>query len=159
MKQRRVFALFAVILVAWPASASAATTEGMIGDGLTSIHYDANSGEMRIQPDGMPVGLFDIQSTAGIFVFIGQYPPGGCGNCPEPGTWTANRRAWAALPASAISSDFSFGTMANAGLLKPFLLSDLTLIGQLIAVAMATVSSFSRRRRDIGVRNCGGYVG
>jgi hypothetical protein len=103
----------------------AATTSGSSGDGKTSISYDVSTGEIVIQPDGQPVGLFDIQSASGIFIADARLPPGGLGLDVN----TANRKSWAALQPSAFLADFSLGAIAPPGLTNNFLLNDLTLTG------------------------------
>ena len=102
-------------------SSFAATTIGMAGDGETSLSYNAVTGEMRIQPDGMPVGLFQILSSSGIFT---TPPPTFCSFHLPCGP---HEMAWAALPAAANISDFSLGVITTPGLQLPFLLNDLTI--------------------------------
>jgi serralysin len=98
----------------------------MQGDGRTSIEYDAKTGEFTIQPDGTPVGLFDIQSASAIFNATAiTLPNQGLGLSVD----TATRKSWAALPAQAVNSDFSLGFIAAPGLQQAFLLNDLTLVG------------------------------
>jgi serralysin len=101
-----------------------ATTLGMQDDGRTSIQYDARTGEFTIEPDGTPVGLFDIRSASGIFNATAvTFPNPGLGLNVD----TASRKFWAALPAQAVNSDFSLGVIADPGLQQAFLLNDLTL--------------------------------
>src|SRR5262245_26140994 len=117
MKSICTFAIAFIALAMLSPTSAATTTIGMAGDGMTSLSYNATTGEMRIQPDQMPVGLFHILSASGILTGNATFPPGGscllelCG---------PHEIAWAALPASAIGSDFSLGMVANPGLTLPF---------------------------------------
>ena len=100
------------------------TVPGFQGDGLTSVLYNASTGEFRIQPDAQPVGLFQIVSSSAILT--------GSANLPFPAVFTANtttEKTWAANPPSAFLSDFSLGVIAAPGLSQSFLLNDLTLVG------------------------------
>src|SRR3990172_8270366 len=70
---RRRIVTFEVLEVRWLLS----TVEGIQGDGNTSVEYDPVTGAFAIQPDGDPVGLFDIRSDSGIFTPNAIFPSGG----------------------------------------------------------------------------------
>jgi hypothetical protein len=97
----------------------------MEGDGEPSIAYYAATGEFVIQPDGERVGLFDIQSAAGIFTANATFPPGGLGLDVN----RADRKSWAAFSQSAFTANFSLGVIAAPNLQQSFLLNDLTFVG------------------------------
>jgi len=123
MLRNTFLAVLTVLAVA--AVSQAATTAGAEGDGKTSISYDSATGAFGIQPDGQPVGLFEILSATNIFTnaAAGTLPPGGLGFDVK----AAGQMAWAALPASAITANHNLGVIAAPGLTQAFLLNDLTL--------------------------------
>jgi hypothetical protein len=114
----------AIVIVAARAC-SAVTFIGAAGDGKTSISYDPATGEMGIQPDGLPVGLFDIHSASGLFTASALLPSGGL----EFDVNGPDRKSWAGYQSDAFSANYSLGTIAPAGLTLQFLLSDLTVTG------------------------------
>jgi hypothetical protein len=119
----QAFAISLVAVTTCALTSTAATTVGSVGDGTPSVAYIATSGEMIIQPDSEPTGLFDIQSASGIFMGNAILPPRGLGLDVN----TANRISWAALTDNAFLMDFSLGRIAPAGLTQVFLLNDLTI--------------------------------
>jgi hypothetical protein len=88
------------------------------------VAYIAASGEITIQPDGVPIGLFDIRSDAGIFTADAIFPP----NELLPNIDTASRKIWVTQPINALTMNFSLGRISPPGLSLAFLLSDLRLI-------------------------------
>jgi serralysin len=94
----------------------------MRGDGMTSVEYDPMTGVITIEPDGHPVGLFNIQSTTGIFSGSATFPPGGL-----VAVNSTTEKSWLGLVP--FFNDHTLGAIAPAGLPLDFLLSDLTLVG------------------------------
>jgi hypothetical protein len=94
----------ALFLVAVAARASVAVTFiGATGDGKTSIYYDPATGEIGVEPDGLPVGLFDIKSASGLFTASALLPSGGLEfdvNGPE-------RKSWAGYQSDVFSATHS----------------------------------------------------
>jgi hypothetical protein len=147
MKSIRTFAIALTVVMLAVGTSAAATSEGAAGDGKTSISYDSATGAFGIQPDGQPVGLFDIRSATSIFNSTpATLPPGGLGLDVN----TAARKSWAALPAAAINADFNLGNIAATGLTKAFLLGDLTLVGS---------GGFGTNNRDLDLVYVGGTTG
>ena len=69
MKRRTVSTMIAsVALAVLFASVSSAAFLGTPGDGVSDFVYDSRSGEVVVDPDGEPVGAFQIRSESGIFV-------------------------------------------------------------------------------------------
>jgi hypothetical protein len=100
------------------------TVQGMLNDGKTSIEYDPTTGAVTIQPDGNPVGLFDIRSASSILTGSATFPPGGI-----LAVNTAEQKSWITSAANTITQNFSLGVIAPPGLALDFLLNDLTLVG------------------------------
>jgi hypothetical protein len=96
----------------------------MRGDGKTSVEYDPTTGVFTIQPDGNPVGLFDIQSVSGIFSGSATFPPGGI-----IAVNSANQKSWLGSTGSAFTQNYLLGTITIPGLPLDFLLNDLSLVG------------------------------
>jgi hypothetical protein len=124
MKSNRRNLIAVLVLFGIGNAGFAATVPGMVGDGMPTVFYDFATGEMGIQPDGNPIGLFDIESASSIFTADAILPPDALFT-----TNTQFRKSWSALPASAFESDFSLGIIAPPGLTFQFLLNNLTLIG------------------------------
>jgi hypothetical protein len=119
------FAVSLVIFALGGSSTVASTSPGAVGDDEPSVAYVAATGEMIIQPDREPIGLFQLLSASEFFIANANIPPGGLGFDVN-----SNReKAWAALPAQALIGDFSLGVIAPAGRSNDFLLNDLTLTG------------------------------
>jgi hypothetical protein len=88
------------------------------------VIYDAIKGEITLDPNGISsgVGLFDLQSTSGIFT--GTDP-----TFPPDGILTNDfdtRISWAALQASAFTQPFNLGPVAQPGINPSLLFADLT---------------------------------
>jgi hypothetical protein len=103
----------------------AATTLGSIGDDMPSVAYFQTAGEMIIQPDGVPIGSFYIQSASGIFVASSNFPPHGLGANID----TASEKAWTTLSVNAFTEDFSLGAIAPPGLPLAHVLEDFSIVG------------------------------
>jgi hypothetical protein len=93
-------------------TSTGATTQGSVGDGTPSVAYIATTGEMIVQPDGIPIGLFDIRSDTEIFTANAVFPPQEL----LPNIDTASRKIWVTQPANALTDDFSLGIIAPSGL-------------------------------------------
>jgi hypothetical protein len=124
VKSSRTFAMALLFVGSSVAASSAATVRGIAGDGHPSVYYVTATGEFGIQPDGVPIGIFEIRSESGIFTADAVFPPGTLFDIN-----TATRKGWAALGVNAIRQDFSLGVIATSGLSTEFLLHDLTLAG------------------------------
>jgi hypothetical protein len=125
MNMRHCFPIGLLIILIGSGTLHGTTRPGVVGDGEASIAYVAVTGEMIIQPDLEPIGLFDIVSASGIFMANATLPPRGLGLDVN----TANRISWAALRDNALISNFSLGMVGPSGLSQAFLLNDLTLTG------------------------------
>ena len=102
---RKLFA-FAMV-AAMTSSAAAATILGTAGDGKPSIQFNYLTGAVSVEPDGVPVGLFDILSDTPIFnATPAALPAGGLFT-----TDNTTEKAWASLGGSA-----AFTTELNLGL-------------------------------------------
>jgi hypothetical protein len=121
MLRNTFLAVLTVLAVA--AVAQATTTLGAPGDNKTSVVYDSATGNFTLQPDGQAVGLFWIRSATSIFSGMATLPGGGLGFDVN----AANEKAWAALPANAVSANFNLSNIAAPGLTQDFLLGDLTI--------------------------------
>jgi hypothetical protein len=128
MRSIRIFAIAIALMAVAVGTSVAATMEGAEGDGKTSIFYNGATGEWGIQPDGLPVGLFDIDArgmATDIFTAAATLPAGGLFQTNDP-----DRKSWAALPANAILgtvASYSLGVISAAGIPKADLLAGLTL--------------------------------
>lgn len=100
------------------------TVAGQPNDGKISVEYDPVTGAFVVQPDGNSVGLFDIQSAAGIFTGSAMFPPG-----TVVSVNSAAQKSWLGGMGSAFTANFSLGVIAAPGLSRDFLLNDLTLVG------------------------------
>jgi hypothetical protein len=87
------------------------------------VAYIATTGEMIIQPDGIPIGIFDIRSAKSIFTGDTIFPP----HELLPSLDTASRKTWGTQPVNALNRDFSVGVIAPSGLSLAYVLDDLTL--------------------------------
>jgi hypothetical protein len=125
MTSFRVFAAGLVIVFLCGSAGIAATVQGAVGDGEPSVAYIAATGEMTIQPDREPVGLFQILSASGVFTGNAILPPASLGFDIN----TNNEKAWAVLAQNSFVEDFSLGVIAPSGLTLDFLLNDFTMVG------------------------------
>jgi hypothetical protein len=123
MTSFRTIAFALIVFAAGIGNSFATTVPGVVGDGRSSFYYFASTGEVGIQPDGLPVGLFDILSASGIFTADAALPPDALF-----ATNTQFRKSWSALPANAFTTDLSLGFIASPGLTLDFLLNDLTIL-------------------------------
>lgn len=118
-----IFALATVF--ALTSVASAAVTEGAPDDGLRSVFYDASTGEVGINPDGLGTNVFQILSASGIF----GGPDSGSIDFPAGGALSSDQQgeiAWTTFGVG-INDVYSFGNVAQPGLEKDFLLQDLSI--------------------------------
>jgi hypothetical protein len=92
---------------------------------MPSVAYISTSGEMVIQPDGMTIGAFNIESASGNFINNAMFPPHGL----IPMMDTATRKAWLTLPQNALIGDFSLGAIALPRMSQTAALSDFSFNG------------------------------
>lgn len=98
---------------------------GVVGDGQTSISYNATTGEVAVDaPAGTELTSVNIDSAAGIFTGDAAANLGGSFDNDADGN------IFKATFGSSFGS-VSFGNVAQTGLTKEFVLSDLTVVGSL----------------------------
>jgi hypothetical protein len=104
---------------------AAVQQNGQIGDGQTSVIYDAGTGEMAVDaPAGVELTSINIDSASGIFTGVAAQNLGGSFDND------ADNNIFKATFGSSFGS-LSFGPVAQAGLPEEFVLSDLTVVGSL----------------------------
>ena len=123
MKSIRTLAIILAVIAVNVSTSTATTTPGNVNDGKYSISYVSTTGQMIVQPDGQPVGFFEITSASGILRTSAVFPPNAIDT-----TLTPNEIQWAALPSNAFITDHSLGFVASSGLSLDFLLNDLVLL-------------------------------
>ena len=98
---------------------------GTIGDGQTSIVYNANTGEVEVDaPAGTDLTSVNIDSAAGIFTGDAAQNLGGSFDNDS------DNNIFIATFGSSFGS-LSFGNVAQTGLTEEFVASDLTVVGSL----------------------------
>jgi hypothetical protein len=103
----------------------AVAPEGNVGDGQTSVLYNAATGEVAVEPsDGMAFTSLNLESAAGIFA---QDPAIGLGG---PFDIDDDSSVFKATFGGSFGA-LSFGHIADPGLEESFLLNDLTVTGSL----------------------------
>jgi hypothetical protein len=119
------FAVSLVSFVLFGSGSVASTFPGTVGDDKPSMAYVAATGEIIIQPDREPIGLFQILSASGIFTANATLPPSPL----EIEANTTHEKAWLTFHTSALIEDFSLGVIAPSGLANDFALNDFTING------------------------------
>jgi hypothetical protein len=122
---RIAFAWLAATAVGQAASAGL-IGGGAVGDEQTSVLYDARSGEVAVNaPRSKQLTAINIYSDSGIFIADLPHCYGQpCADLDEHSLFRADFGGG--------FSDFSWGTIAQAGLAEPFVLSDLSAVGMLL---------------------------
>lgn len=125
MNPQACYPIVVVAMCLFPLECSAATTLGANDDGKPSVAYVVSTGEMIIVPDSVPIGVFDFQSAAGIFLANANFPPLGL----IPVIDTPSEKGWGTQSINAFSTNFSLGPIAPTGLSLSFVLGDFSLNG------------------------------
>ena len=104
---------------------AAVQPNGQLGDGQTSLIYNAGTGEVAVDtPAGVELTSINIDSAAGIFTGVSAQNLGGSFDND------ADNNIFKATFGSSFGS-LSFGNVAQAGLSEDFVLGDLSVVGSL----------------------------